>query len=268
MTWEDRYLQQWHVPEGFTNALTDKLAEKLLKTDMFLVMEREELTNLGIERNIKEENTNTSQRGKIIPAQALVRCRVSNFEVNNRGGGGGISVGPVKVGGAKKEAVVGLALRLIDASTSEVIKAESAEGRCSEVAASFGLSAGSFSGDFGAFEKSPLGKATDQALDRVVKLVVDQLKDRPWTCLVSDFDSDAKELTLNAGTKTGVKVGDTFEVQSVTKEITDPETGEKLGVRTKKVGMVEITEVAEKFSIAKVVSGEGFKRGDIVKEVR
>ena len=71
---------------------------------------------------------------------------------------------------------------------------------------------------------------------------------------------------LNVGAEAGVKEGDTFDVYRVGNVIKDPDTGEVLGSDETKVGRVKITKVmGARLSTASVVSGSGFKPGDMIK---
>ena len=70
---------------------------------------------------------------------------------------------------------------------------------------------------------------------------------------------------LNMGSNKGVKVGDTFTVYALGEEIIDPDTGESLGSEETKVGTVEVIEVKEKYSKARVTGGSGMTAGSSVR---
>jgi hypothetical protein len=54
-------------------------------------------------------------------------------------------------------------------------------------------------------------------------------------------------------------------VQRVTKEIKDPATGKVIRRMSTQVGTIEVTDVDDTSSVAKSVSGTGYKVGDMVK---
>jgi hypothetical protein len=54
-------------------------------------------------------------------------------------------------------------------------------------------------------------------------------------------------------------------VERVTREVKDPASGKVLRKITSPVGEIEITEVDEGSAVARVLSGQGFKVGDMVK---
>lgn len=263
-------IDNWQIPVEFRQAIYEKLVQKLHATGKFVVLEREALEALLQEKAIKEENTGQSQAGKIVPAQFLVRGQLTDFALNSKGGGGGVSIGGsiggVRVGGRVSEAKVGMNVRMFDVDTSEMIASESAAKSVQATGFDFGGWVNSVGGDFGVYAKSPLGQATTKALDEAVEKIVKALGKQPWQCMVADYDAQAKEVILNAGSELGVGVGDLFEVYAVTRIIKDPETGAVLGKRTAKIGMIKVTEVEKKFSTAMVIDGDGFAAGAIVRE--
>jgi Flagellar assembly protein T, C-terminal domain len=71
---------------------------------------------------------------------------------------------------------------------------------------------------------------------------------------------------INAGTNANVKIGDMFQVYSRGEELTDPDTGLKLGSHERLVGLVQIIEVQEQYAIGTISNAAGpMKRGDRVK---
>ncbi len=72
------------------------------------------------------------------------------------------------------------------------------------------------------------------------------------------------EVVLDLG-KGSAFSGEVFTVLREGRELVHPRTGEKLGTVERRIGSVEITEVRESFSIARVLEGEGIERGDRVK---
>jgi curli biogenesis system outer membrane secretion channel CsgG len=264
-----QWFENWNIPVEFRNAIDEKLAQKLFETGRFIVLEREAMSALLDEKAIKEENTGQSQKGKIIPAQALVRGKLTDFTLARRGTGASVNLGSIgRVGGSVSEAKVALNITIFDVDTSELLASAEAAGKASS--SSFKLQSGARFGfaDFGTFENSPLGEATTKALDATVQKVLEKLGDQPWSARVADFDASSKEITINAGSETGVKVGDTFDLQHISKVIKDPETGQVLRVATTKTGKVRIKEVDKKFSVAELIEGTAAEVGDLVKEIK
>ncbi|MCC6404074.1 MAG: hypothetical protein IT207_08695 [Fimbriimonadaceae bacterium] len=258
------YADQWNIPVGFRQGIYEKLLQKLLGTGMFVMLEREALDALLQEQAIKAENTGQDQRGKIVPAQALVKGQITDFTVASKGASGGIDVGPVRIGGSAKEAKVGINVRLFDVDSSEVMLSETATGTAGAGGIGVGLNIGSTYSNFEAFEQSPLGKATTTAIDKAVEIIVGKMKKEKWSCKVADFDAATKEAALNAGEDAGVQVGDVFEIHRVTRVIKDPDTGAVLGKRTQKIGTLKVTQVEKKLAFASLTEGEAAQVGDVV----
>jgi curli biogenesis system outer membrane secretion channel CsgG len=265
-------VDNWTVPVEFRQAIYEKLVQKLVATNRFVVLEREALDVLLQEKAIKEETTGQDQKGKITPAQVLVKGQLTDFELQSKGGGGGVSIGGslggVRLGGKVSEAKVGMNVRMFDVDTSEVIATESASKSVQAKGFTIGGWVNSVGADFGAFEKTPLGEATTKALDEAVEKIVKALGKQPWQAMVADFDDKEKEVTINAGSDLGVREGDVFDVYKVTRVIKDPETGAILGKKTAKIGSVKVTSVEKKFAVARVLDGEGFETGAIVREIQ
>jgi len=262
-----QYIDQWQIPVEFRNAIDEKLADKLLATGRFIVLEREAMQPLLQEQSIKEQNTGQSEKGKIVPAQALIRAKLTDFSIARRGSGIGINVGSIgRVGGNVTQASVGVNLTMFDVDTSELLASTDAGGKASS--SSFNLQSGARFGfaDFNTFENSPLGDAMNKTLDATVQKILDKLGDQPWSARVADFDAASKEVTINAGVDTGVQVGDTFDLMHVAKVIKDPDTGETLGVKTEKLGRVRVKDVEKKFAVCDLIEGTSADVGDLVQE--
>jgi curli biogenesis system outer membrane secretion channel CsgG len=260
-------IDNWQIPVEFRNAIDDKLAKKLFDTGRFIVLDRESMQPLLDEKAIKEDNTGQSQKGKTVPAQALVRGKLTDFSLARRGSGIGVNVGSLgRVGGNVTEAKVAMQLTMMDVDTSEILATEEAAGKANST--SFHLDTGSRFGfaDFSTFESSPLGEATTKALDAAVQKILDKLGNQPWSARVADFDAGAKEVTINAGSDTGVQVGDTFDLMHISGIVKDPDTGEVLRVKTVKAGRVKIKDVEKKFAVADLIEGTSADVGDLVAE--
>jgi curli biogenesis system outer membrane secretion channel CsgG len=268
LNWGDGMWDGWQVPIEFRNAIHEKLQKKLMDTGRFIVLERAALEALLQEQAIKENNTGQSMKGKIVPAQVLVQGKVTDFEMSRSSTGGGVNIGGIgRVGGNVTQAKMSMNVRIFNVDTSELIATEDAAGRVGRTGFRFDGNHKVAYADFEQFERTPLGEATTQAVNKAVEKILAKMDKTPWSCRIADFDAASKEITINAGAESGVAVGDTFDVYKVARVIKDPETGEILGTRTNKIGTIKVSEIDKKFSFATVVSGEGFEAGCIVREV-
>ena len=78
------------------------------------------------------------------------------------------------------------------------------------------------------------------------------------------IDVAGSELTLDVGGGTGVKVGDTLIVGRITREITNPDTGEVIRRVEEQLGSVVITEVDAQFSVGNYKGASPAAVGDQV----
>ncbi len=97
------------------------------------------------------------------------------------------------------------------------------------------------------------------------KISADVVRATEWSCRVIKVDQGY--VYLNAGRLTGVRPGDRFEVYARGKEIVDPVTQRTLGIAPGEFkGVIEVDALfGTDASRAKIISGDGFKTGDLVK---
>jgi curli biogenesis system outer membrane secretion channel CsgG len=250
------------------DAMADQLTQALVKSAQFSVVERQTLLDVVAEQDWatsgKMQSSESAQTGRLTSAQIHVKGTVTEFESRISSRNSQVSVKGIRLGGKREEAHMGLILRLIDTTSGLVLLSE----RVEQKASSAGMDvSGSQSGvGFGTekFLKTPLGKATQLAVDQCVAIIVEKLKQIPFTCSVVKVDGE--EAIISAGEKTGARSGDLFDVFTRGEELTDPSTGERLGSEEQKIAKIQIYQVAEKFSKAKIVSSsKQIQRGDLAR---
>jgi curli biogenesis system outer membrane secretion channel CsgG len=251
--------------------LAAQLTTALVNSGQFIVVERAELASvlreqeLGLQKLASAEGA--AQAGQLVGAQLLVRGAVTDFE--QRAGGGGLRVGGAfgaaagALGAATTTGVVGIDLRVIDATTGQVVQSHRVDSKIESqgVAADFGVKNMSFGGD--AFDKTSLGQATRQAIEQAVKFIVAASQPVAWTGRVVEMNGD--QVFINAGTDAGVRPGDRFNVSTVAKTLTDPASGAVLGVIEAPLGEIVVVSVQPAFSIAQMAAPFQTKRGDLIK---
>jgi hypothetical protein len=111
--------------------------------------------------------------------------------------------------------------------------------------------------------------ALRDALTKAMVNMMKQLESQPWKGKIAKVAGN--KLYINAGKKTGLKVGDRLDVYRVGEDIIDPDTHQKLGTTEDKIGqaIIQQNDLGDKadMSVAMTSSGMGFKQGDIVKFV-
>jgi curli biogenesis system outer membrane secretion channel CsgG len=253
------------------SGLAAQLTTSLINTGQFIVIERTELASVLREQEMSMQKLVSSdtaaQAGHLLGAQYLVRASVTQFEQNAGGGGLRLGVGGMGGGGAlgvaTNTALVGIDVRLIDTATGQVVQSQHAEAKIED----HGISAdvGSHGVAFGAdtFAKTPLGRATQQAIDKAVAFTVEALRPLAWTGRVVEASAD--QVVINAGANAGIRPGDAFAVSTIAKQFTDPASGALLGVVEDLLGEIEVVSVQEQYSVARMVAPFQTKRGDLVR---
>ncbi|MCK5180159.1 MAG: hypothetical protein KAR32_11575 [Candidatus Omnitrophica bacterium] len=260
---------------GFSGAVrlgddfTVQLIDALMQSGKFNVLTRADLDVVFAEQDLaasgRMAKSTTARKGKAIPAQILIKGRITEFEESTSGGGQGFSIRGVSLGTKKSTATMAVIIQLIDSTTGEIIDSKRVEGE----ARSGGLSIG-YSGDFNIstsnFKSTPLGKAVQMAIDRGVVYIAEKLSSVPWKGKVVTIKDGL--VFINAGENANIEVGNEFQVLREGESLIDPDTGMDLGSEATKLADIKIIDVQPKFSKAEVEGAAGGQilAGDLVRE--
>ncbi|MDF1526380.1 MAG: CsgG/HfaB family protein [bacterium] len=258
--WWDR---SWNIEDR----LTEMVITELMKTNRFIVVERGSLNevlseqDLGASGRVRQETA--AKIGEVLGAQVLLKGAITEFIEKESGGAGGILIGGIGIGGKTSTGHVAMDLRLIDATTGQILQSERAEGKISSsgiggIAFFSGVAFGGTS-----YKKTALGKATRAAVSDAVMFVVNNMEDQPWQGMV--VKAEGNQIYINAGYNMNIQMDSVFTVYSKGEDLIDPGSGLSLGSALSRSGTVRVTQVSDKFSIASSIEGSGFKRGDVVK---
>ena len=260
------------------SGVADKLTTALVKSGKYIVLERMEMEkvlgeqSMGLTGAVTEASA--AKAGKILGVELMVMGAVTEFgqkesSVGGRGyglpvpglpfgmGGGGASV-------STSTARVGIDLRLVNASTGEIVAAENVAEEESKSGLSLSSSEFSFSNDAG-WDNTLAGKASHKAINRIVDLVNASMSKVPWSGKILKINAD-NTLYIKPGTEGGVQNGDVFVVYTKGEDIIDPDTDEPIASEETKAGAIEVVDVKDKMARAKITSGSGFKAGDMVRD--
>lgn len=252
---------------ALSNALSDQLTDALIQTEAFVVLERQVLQDALAEQEFASgDRVSTSQSariGKLTGAQVLVMGTVTDFDLQEGDSRGGIKFGGVRIGGNKQTAHVGLIVRLVDATTGEVLESQRISGEAESRGASIGLDIGGIEFDAADFKSTPMGEASQEALDEAVEFIAREARQVPFRARVVEVDGE--NIVISAGGRNNIQQGARFTVMSVGRELTDPFTGELLGYDQSPIGSISVNRVFDRFAYADAVklSGEA-KIGDFV----
>lgn len=268
--------------------IVDLLITDLVKDGSYSVIERQQLDKILAEQNFSNSNradpTSAAKIGKLLGLDAIIVGAITEFgnETKHTGLGGaggnwhGLGLG--NVGHSNSKANVAINARVINVDTAEIMGVAEGKGQSSRSSTNMLGGGGNWNGfgaghaDFGSsnFQNTIIGEATKKAVDDLsTNLITDAAKITPRTITVEGVVAavEGNQIVLNVGAKAGIKVGDQFNVERVTKEIKDPTTNAVIRRLATSVGVVKATDVDDASAVCEPVSGSGFKIGDKVKTV-
>lgn len=236
---------------------SDILTTELFKTEAFIVVERAQLKQVLGEQSLGQTGVvnpeTAAQAGRVLGLNALVTGSISQFGVST--GGADYGVYRQKVQTAKCTVDV----RVVDASTGQLYFADSGKGEFERKAQEV-LGMGTRAG----YDETLGQEALRSAITKFMDNLVQKLRNVEWSGAVATVSEN--DVYINAGRDVGLNPGDILTVQTLGQEIIDPQTKVVLGrTRGAVKGELQVAEIDEKFTIAKVRSGTGFQVGDMVK---
>jgi len=256
----------WDVGE----AIAAQMGTALLSTKCFILTDRMVLSDILREQELGLAGVtgqeSRPQAGRLIGAQILIKGEITEFETGKKGGGTTLGFGFKKIplglrlGRNKNVAHIAIDLRLIDASTGEILFSETikSEAKTSGTAVGFDYRNVSLSND--QYTKTPMGQAVRKTVVEAAGYIVQHLYSVDWSGQV--VDTMGRQIFINAGSESGVEIGDTFTVTSVAKELIDPSSGIVLGRIEQQLGDIRIEQVNAKYAIARATGDFPVHRGD------
>lgn len=254
-------------------AAQDILISELVRKGKYTVIDRERLAEVLQEKNLSlsgDIDPKTAVKaGKLLGVEYVIVGSVTEFgSVQSHASTGwlGGRLPSVDVGTTQFSAAIDA--RAISTTTGEVVWADTAKESTTD-ARVYVAGAG--------------GGAVDEAqADKVIRPVcaqlVTSLEKKKLTTSGLGGASDVSGISgkiarvdedgvyINVGAEAGIQAGQVFQVARKGKVITDPDTGEVLGAEETKVGQIKVAAVkGPRLSLCSVVSGSGFKAGDILK---
>ena len=194
----------WRASVG--RELQDMLASELASTKSFQVLERKEIDAVLGEQDLgasgRVSKSTKAKMGRIKGAQYLIAGTVSAFEENTSGTGGGFGIAGFSIGGKKEKAYIAVDLKVIDATTGEIVDSRTVEASSSSGGLSLGGHIGMFSGSLGRYEKTPTGKAIRACIIEIADyLQCSMIKGRDDSCM---DEYAAKESSRRENTKKSI----------------------------------------------------------------
>ena len=250
------------------SGLSQMLSEAMMRDGRFVVLEREAMPAIQSEQALGQSGSATAetaaQHGQLIGASYLVRGTVTKYDPNH--GGNAFSVGglPLSLGVKDQQTYIEISIRVIDATTGQVVFTSKADGiaKSHDVSLSSTASNGlGVSND--KLTSTPLGVAAEAAIRKIVSRMDLNLDQQPWSALVVDFVGG--KAIVNAGANQNMTPGVKLHVFRKGKVLTDPGTGEVLDVEMLPICTLRVESVRDKVSIATLVDGDPPLRGDAIR---
>ncbi len=255
--------ESWKIGEG----LTEMLTTELFKTGRFVMVERAALTDIVKEQELGQtglvRKETAAKVGELLGAQLLITGAVTEFEARSSGGGGGVGYAGFAIKLRTESAHVGVDVRLVDSSTGQILKSFNADAKAQSTGLGFAANIQGVAFGSDAFEKTPLGQATREAMYKAVMFIIKEMEVVPWTGRVVQVKQG--EVYVNAGTNVNLKPGAKLAAYVKGEDLIDPATGLNLGSKDTLIGTVTLMQVQDKFSIGTFAGNGALKRGDLVK---
>lgn len=255
---------KWSLGEG----MADLLVAELMDSEKVTVLERQRLDGVLGELALQGKKwfrpEGRVEPGRLINARYLIRGAVTDFTVTGDASGWfGASGVSGRLRGSR--ARVSLTVQVSDVETGEILSSVRTEGTASAggFSAGFDYKAVAFGGD--AYFRTPLGSATEKALQRAVKQILRELPGQHWQPRVAEAGPDT--IIINGGENVRVRIGDVFNVRDAGRDVTDPVTGNVLErIPGPVLGRIEIYDIGPLSSRAHLLEGEA-RRGLVLEEV-
>jgi len=256
----------WAGQVNLSTGMAEQMITALMNTGRYTVLERDNIKGVLAEQDFGASGRATAEGGAKIGqmnrAQIMIQGAITEFGMQG-GSGGGFNIKGVTIGGGRKQAVVGIDVRIYDTTTGQILSSKACRGVAEDKGMAVGYSDHDWGFAMGGQEKTPLDFAVRAAITQAVDFITMELSNVPWAGRVAMVKDGL--VYVNAGRQSGIQVGDRFAVYKEGEAVVDPETGMTLGSETSKIGQIEVVSVEDKFSKATPVNGTGFEKNNILK---
>ncbi len=202
----------------------DILTSRLASSGKFILLERADADLIQKEL---EEYSGAEDLAQKVGADYLIIGSVTEFGRKNTGETGLFTQ-------TKRQTVqAGVAIRLVDVSTGEIIYSDEGKGEA-ETEASTVLGFGGQAG----YDATLSDKAISAAISQLVENVINNCMDRPWKSYILSYDGSG--MFIGGGANQGVKPGDVFAVYEKGNRVRNPQTGMYIELPGTKVGEVRV----------------------------
>ena len=228
------------------------LETQMVKVGRFKIMERNRLDEVLSEQGLQGEFSDAGTVMNLGAVDYLVYGSITKFGQKQK------EISTKSFATVKVIAEFGIDLKVVDATTGEIRRAETIE---------VSLETGSGMATKGIQTGDTLADPLADVQRRAAKQAAAAISESIFPIEVITFREDNNQSCcayLNYGTAL-LSIGDRLKIVSKGESLIDETTGLDLGSTEKTIGTVEVTEALEKFSKAKIVSGETPAKGQIAR---
>ncbi|HSI72636.1 MAG TPA: CsgG/HfaB family protein [Fimbriimonas sp.] len=286
--WESLRWDNYTIDNDAVRSMQAKIIDKLLKTGMFEILERErgsETQRRGEDALAAERDARNKEQGRTamplrelaIPADFIITPEIVGFNVTTRksnnlnigslaqavGLGGVVQGGNVANGSVK--ATAELAFRISNAETTSVLDSATGKGEVEQKNSRIDASLFGVGVNQDQFSATPVAKAIEQAIDKAVEAMTARIGKMPWKAMVAAVSQKTGRITINRGSASGIAEGMEFSIYDADDGGVDPETNIPIPGDESLIGRIKIVRVEAGFAYAEVVQGNGFKAKNIVR---
>jgi curli biogenesis system outer membrane secretion channel CsgG len=231
------------------------LETQMVKVGRFKIMERNRLDEVLSEQGLQGEFSDAGTVMKVGAVDYLVYGSITKFGTKKK------EIKTKKFATVKVIAEFGIDLKVVDATTGEIRRAETID---------VSLETGSGMATKGIQTGDALADPLADVQRRAAKQVAAAISESIFPIEVITFREDTNQSCcayLNYGTAL-LSVGDRLKVVTLGEALIDETTGLDLGATERTVGTVEVTDALEKFSKAKIVTGAVPAKGQIARIIK
>jgi curli biogenesis system outer membrane secretion channel CsgG len=186
-----------------------------------------------------------AQAFKLAGAQYLVLTTVTDFVMGNEA----IKFEGIGAAASREAVRISCSIQIYDTTTGKLIESARFRGQDANVSREGSATA----------DGASLTKITDRLAADILNRIVDVIYPAKVAAKLGT------QITINRGEGAGVAVGQTWTVFALGQEITDPDTGEKLGRNEAEIGKIKITRVTPKLSYGDATEDNGISVGNIIR---
>lgn len=223
--------------------------ELYTRNDLESVMKEQDLTQSGL---VDADGPNAAQLGKLRGVQYILNLEVNDFQDYTEEA----TFSNIGQTVTKRKIRLSTVAKIIDTST----------GRIKETV-SYQLSNEDIT-EKKDFAKDGGKQFSDSLLVSMSKMMSQKAAQRIVNVLypIRVLAIAGNQITINRGDRSGIKVGETYQVFALGEEMIDPDTGESLGANEISVGAVKINRINPKFSNATIIENYGIEKKHILRK--